>query len=1022
MILDLQNDLVSPDGPLHVTEPEGYINRIADLAKAFRDSGAGDVIWMRTEFERHRPLAEDNDQIITTDTVMRDKKSGPSRGRQPKSSEHDSAAMENDPEAFLSTGTDKQSTQCCQKGTQGAGFTPEIKAVIMPARDIVFTKTHYSAFAAGQQQLVQMLRGRFVTQIYACGALTNISIYATALGAAQHGYDVTLVEDCCGFRNSMRHLNAVRQLDRLTGCGVISSENLLEQLQPPPAPQLSTGLSPVLSKISLDRGASGIRPGRGSGLSGSGPSVGVGELGGPRAPEAPEALSASAPDPPVTAPHAPADEATSPQQSRAKRRLVAQPHQPPQEQESPAPSKRKAGGQNPFEPVGLIEADSDPSSSERESKHGAEQKQQEGQGSASAIQRSGWESSKGPALSSISLSPSLNIGERSAQAEHPSNVIRVPRRVQRRPSDRKRPVSPPIDPPAQNLEATPEAPASVPVPELAVSSPAPPLIPEKPDPIDGMANPESTAAVGEPLCEGDTHVITNVLPPSLSTDAFERLLEEVSWASMSHMGGEVPRRIAVQGDVADDGSMPVYRHPADESPPLLPFSPTVLQIKTEIEKHLGHPLNHVLIQHYRTGNDYISEHSDKTLDITPGSFIANVSLGAERTMILRTKRPPKEKHAAADQEESSTTTTAETTTTTPVKEPPIGIDTSANNVPRQTHRAPLPHNSLLRMGLRTNTRWLHAIRQDKRADRDKTAPELAHGAARISLTFRRIGTFIDASQTLIWGQGATSKTRDGAKEVLNGQTEEAVRLLKAFGAENNKSEFDWEEWYGAGFDVLHMGTPKRFFPSSSSTRSGVAVGNLRVALALAELGVSCAKGSVEGEVRWEDNDPGREAVVEGDGTVLRFLDAAYGAGRRYDQMLPGEVAKRFGRLQRGLDLFGKWEAAAKDAGLDIKVEGLKATEGEVRVIAKVLKKELADWGAWAAEAASAATPEAPIPSTFYIASTNQPSPADFAVWPVLAEMVEVCGEDLLGKNLRQYYNGFKGRSSVAKALGQLKKE
>ncbi|KAK4142692.1 uncharacterized protein C8A04DRAFT_13025 [Dichotomopilus funicola] len=987
MILDLQNDLVSPDGLLHVNEPEGYVNRIADLAKAFRDSGAGDVIWVRSEFEHHRPLTEDGDQIITTDTVMREKKSGPSRGRQPRSSEHDSAVMENDPEAFLSTGTDKQPTSCCQKGTQGADFAPEIKAAIVTGRDMIVTKTHYSAFAAGQQQLVQMLRGRFVTQIYACGALTNISIYATALGAAQHGYDVTLVEDCCGFRNTMRHLNAVRQLDKLTGCGVISSENLLEQLQPPPAPQLSTGLSPAISKISLDRGASGIRAGRGGG---SGPSVGVPELGA-RAPEAPK------------------------------------PHQPPQVQESPAPSQPKAGCQNPFEPIGLIEADSDPSSSERES------------GSASGIKRSEWGSSKGPASSSISsLSPSLNIGIPSAQAEHPSNVIRVPKRVHRRPSDRKRPVSPPIDVSAEKLDTTPEVADSV--PKLTVSSPAPPLVPEKPDSADGMANPELTTAVGERLCEGDTHVITNVLPPSLATDAFERLLEEVSWASMSHMGGEVPRRIAVQGDVSDDGSMPVYRHPADESPPLLPFSPTVLQIKTEIEKHLGHSLNHVLIQHYRTGNDYISEHSDKTLDITPGSFIANVSLGAERTMILRTKRPPKEKHAGADQEEPSTASTTEPTTTTTAaaasKESPTGADTSANTVTRQTHRAPLPHNSLLRMGLRTNTRWLHAIRQDKRADRDRTAPELAYGAARISLTFRRIGTFIDASQALIWGQGATSKTRDGAKEVLNGQTEEAVRLLKAFGAENNKSEFDWDEWYGAGFDVLHMGTPKRFFPSSSTTRSGAAVGNLRVALALAELGVSCAKGSVEGEVRWEDNDPGRGAVVEGDGTVLRYLDAAYGAGRRYDQMLPGEVARRFGRLQKGLDLFGKWEAAAKDAGLDIKSEGVKATEGQVTDVAKVLKRELADWEIWATEAASttstsatsttvpttAATSEASTPSTFYIASTNHPSPADFAVWPVLDEMVGVCGQDLLGENLRRYYNAFKGRSSVSKALGQLKKE
>ncbi|KAJ4287526.1 hypothetical protein N0V88_007628 [Collariella sp. IMI 366227] len=451
----------------------------------------------------------------------------------------------------------------------------------------------------------------------------------------------------------------------------------------------------------------------------------------------------------------------------------------------------------------------------------------------------------------------------------------------------------------------------------------------------------------EPLCEGDTTIIPNVLPPALAADAFEHLLEEVSWATMSHMGGEVPRRIAVQGAVADDGSMPVYRHPADESPPLLPFSPTVLQIKNEIEKHLGHELNHVLIQHYRTGNDYISEHSDKTLDIAPGSFIANVSLGAERTMIFRTKRPPRTSPPLQKERRQQRS--------------PRHPDDSLKPA-RQTIRAALPHNSLCRMGLATNERWLHAIRQDKRADCDKSAPELAHAGARISLTFRRIGTFIDAAQARVWGQGATAKTCEDAKPVVNGQTEEAVRMLQAFGAENNQSAFDWGKWYGKGFDVLHMGVPKRFFASTTAD----VVHNASVGIALAELGVGCAKGSVEGqELRFEDNDPG--------------------AGWR----------------------------------------------GEVAVVAKLLKKELADWEGWAAAAAAEASSKdgrsetdgkttesaEPTSSVFYIANTVTASPADFAVWPVLHNMVQVCGEELLGENLRRYYIGFKERSSVGKVLG-----
>jgi hypothetical protein len=100
-----------------------------------------------------------------------------------------------------------------------------------PSKDILFTKTHYSAFAAGQQ-LLQILRGRFVTEIYVCGALTNISIYATALDAASHGYTITLIDDCCGYRSDMRHSNAIHQLMHLTGCEVTTAEDAMAEWKP----------------------------------------------------------------------------------------------------------------------------------------------------------------------------------------------------------------------------------------------------------------------------------------------------------------------------------------------------------------------------------------------------------------------------------------------------------------------------------------------------------------------------------------------------------------------------------------------------------------------------------------------------------------------------------------------------------------------------------------------------------------------------------------------------------------------
>jgi len=186
-------------------------------------------------------------------------------------------------------------------------------------------------------------------------------------------------------------------------------------------------------------------------------------------------------------------------------------------------------------------------------------------------------------------------------------------------------------------------------------------------------------------------------------------------------------------------------------------------------------VNHVLIQFYRSGTDYISEHSDKTIDVVRGSNIVNVSLGAQRTMTLRLKKDLQE----------------------PLEDP------TALRPPRPTQRIPLPHNSMFVMGPETNARWLHGINQDKRFIMHKSEAERYEGGERISLTFRHIGTFLSADQTKIWGQGAKGKTQEEARTVVNG-TKESADLIWAFGLENRLSNFDWNRSYGAGFDVLNF--------------------------------------------------------------------------------------------------------------------------------------------------------------------------------------------------------------------------
>ncbi|KAF4121006.1 Isochorismatase family [Geosmithia morbida] len=512
------------------------------------------------------------------------------------------------------------------------------------------------------------------------------------------------------------------------------------------------------------------------------------------------------------------------------------------------------------------------------------------------------------------------------------------------------------------------------------------ITPLKETPSKLSAASESTTDSGDDkklrqtgLCEGDTDIIENLLPEDLEKGIFGKLNDEVSWKRMSHQGGEVPRLVAVQGQVAEDGTIPVYRHPSDESPPLLPFSPTVLKIKAATEKHLGHTLNHVLIQFYRDGKDYISEHSDKTLDIVKGSYIANVSLGAERTMVLRTKRR--------------------------AKDLPVPEGTATEGPRRQTQHAKLPHNSLCRMGLRTNMKWLHAIRQDKRAEKEKTATELAFSGSRISLTFRNIGTFLDREEKMIFGQGAVGKKREDAQAVINGTGPEAIELLKAFSAENHSSEFDWDERYGKGFNVLHMSTSPRFFASPD------AVINMRIALMLSELGINYAKGSMGPTVsnnseqvvaealpilpiKFVDNDAAK-STVHGDMAIMMYLDRVHGCPYGNEKPEDGAniSAKIFSRFQQALQLHGHAQPLLKTSGgKDIDLEPFR--------------RELEKWNEYAGEDGAE-----------FIAGPK-PTLPDFVVWPVLHALCDKNKDELFEgmDHLKKYYEFYGSREATKKAV------
>jgi hypothetical protein len=144
-----------------------------------------------------------------------------------------------------------------------------------------------------------------------------------------------------------------------------------------------------------------------------------------------------------------------------------------------------------------------------------------------------------------------------------------------------------------------------------------------------------------------------------------------------------------------------------------------------------------LIQLYRSGNDFIGEHSDKTLDILQNTNIVNYSIGATRTMRLRQKK----------------------------------FNNSNDNLQeREIKKNKLKNNSIFVLGWNTNQKWLHSIKQEK---------SLADLGERISFTFRTIATFIDDFGNII-GQGAPKN---------NFNTNDELDMLQAFSKENHEIDF-----------------------------------------------------------------------------------------------------------------------------------------------------------------------------------------------------------------------------------------
>lgn len=144
-----------------------------------------------------------------------------------------------------------------------------------------------------------------------------------------------------------------------------------------------------------------------------------------------------------------------------------------------------------------------------------------------------------------------------------------------------------------------------------------------------------------PIIDGELSFCRHFVAEHLAHDLMEKLLHETAWRQEQiHLWGKShaqPRLVAWHGDPGTAyGYSGITLQPAD-------WSPTLRQLKNEIESATGHRFNSVLLNLYRDQHDHVGWHSDDEPELGPNPAIASLSLGATRTFKLKHKTRAEQK-------------------------------------------------------------------------------------------------------------------------------------------------------------------------------------------------------------------------------------------------------------------------------------------------------------------------------------------------------------------------------------------
>jgi 23S rRNA-/tRNA-specific pseudouridylate synthase len=262
------------------------------------------------------------------------------------------------------------------------------------------------------------------------------------------------------------------------------------------------------------------------------------------------------------------------------------------------------------------------------------------------------------------------------------------------------------------------------------------------------------AMATEGLGSGDSALYPGVLDDASAEAAFAQASSEFAFEKMVGQRGQpLPRVQCLQCRPTGTGWLPVYRYPGNEdgrryaSHPLAPLTEHVCALaEAELQRRLGagwaaahggaaaaaagggavldsqeRYFNHVVINWYRSEDDFIASHQDKRLDIERNSLIGAVSVYPQhaRRRVLELLSMDGQKRRQAVE---------------------------------------MPQGSLFLLGDQTNQEFQHSVRPVP-VQAEPEPGTVSSGAtpavqARISFTLRRCATYLDPRSGSLHGQGS----------------------------------------------------------------------------------------------------------------------------------------------------------------------------------------------------------------------------------------------------------------------------